>query len=106
MAPLGHRRPYLLSTGMSQLGGPRICPLTPSARQTCLPAYFGEPGGSLERVPEQGPRQHLLMLATRVPLCAWVLLEEAQCQLGLPAPLSKGNRCLLALRDTGLLLPG
>lgn len=41
MAPLGHRRPYLLPTGMSQLGGPRICLLTPSARQTCLPGCFG-----------------------------------------------------------------
>lgn len=106
MAPLGHPGPYLLSTGMSQLGGPRICLLTPSASQTCLPDCFGEPGGSLERVPERGPRRHLLMLAARVPLCAWVLLEEAQCQLRLPAPLSKGDRCLLALRYTGLLLPG
>lgn len=67
MARLGHGGHYLTSTGMSQLGGPRICLLT---RQTCLPDCFWEPGGSLERVPEHGPRQHLLMLATRVPLCA------------------------------------
>lgn len=76
----GPQWPYLMSTGMSQLGGSRICLLTPSASQTCLPDCLLEPGWSLERVPEHSLRCHLLLLATRVPLCAWVLLGKVQCQ--------------------------
>lgn len=104
MVPLGHRGPYLTSTGMSQLGGPRICLLTPSASQICPPDCFREPGGSLERVPEHRAEEAFVAVGHESPF----MCRDFAGKGSVPAPTAsptQQRRCLMILSDTGLLLP-
>lgn len=86
----GPQWPYLMSTGMSQLGGSRICLLAPSASQTCLPDCLLEPGWSLERVPEQF-EVPFVALGHKGPFMCLGFAGKGSVPAQMPDPLSKGD---------------